>query len=192
MTSLLTWLSRVTAVLILLLLTAGAYFLGVMPTIAGYREDAAALAEVQELLAKFQRVAASEEGLEEKLQEIQQRQELQGYYLTQETEALAAADLQARVKAVVKESGGTIRSLQTLSEEVEGDFRRVTLRMQMMTTTESLFRIVYVLETSQPFLFLDNVDIQSRSTRLAGQQENAEPSLTVSFDLYGYRPPGDP
>ncbi|MGH6884441.1 MAG: GspMb/PilO family protein [Hypericibacter sp.] len=48
--------------------------------------------------------------------------------------------------------------------------------------------MVHALETSQPFLFLDNVDIQSRSVRQTDQQA-AEPILTVSLDLYGYRSP---
>ncbi len=191
MTRPLAWLGRIAAVALLLVLLGGAYVLGVRPLIATYDQNEAAIIEAQDLLARLRNGAAAEEDLQEKVQEISEQQGLQSYYLMKETDALAAAELQDRVKATVGENGGTIRSIQTLPGEDEGEFRRVTLRMQMTTTTESLLRIVHAFETGQPLLFLDNVDIQSRSTRRTGEQPATEPMLTVNIDLYGYRPPED-
>lgn len=191
MTRSLAWLSRIAAVVLLLLLLGGAYVLGVGPLIATYRQNEADLVEAQDLLSRLRSVAGTEDDLEEKVREIAERQALQSYYLTKETDALAAAELQDRIKVTVGENGGTIRSIQTLLGEDEDEFRRVTLRMQMTTTTEAFLRIIHALETGQPLLFVDNVDIQSRSTRRTGGQPATEPLLTVSLDLYGYRPPED-
>jgi general secretion pathway protein M len=183
-------LRRIAAVALLLLLLGGAYLLGVRPLIATYSQNEAAIVEAQGLLARLRNVAAAEEDLQEKVQVISERQDLQSYYLTKETDALAAADLQDRVKLTVDKNGGTIRSIQTLPGEDDGEFRRVTLRVQMTTTTESVLRIAHAFEAGQPILFLDNVDIQSHSTRRTGEQQpETEPMLTVSLDLYGYRAP---
>lgn len=184
----LTWLSRAAAIALLLVLLGSVYFAVMRPVIATYRQNEAALMEAQEMLSRFEQMATSEGDLQRNLEEVGQRQASQGYYLTKATDALAAAELQDRVKTLVKESGGTIRSIQTLPGESEDEFRRVTLRLQMMTSIGALVEIVHALETSQPFLFLDNVDIQSRSVRQTDQQ-TTEPILTVSLDLYGYRSP---
>jgi general secretion pathway protein M len=191
MTQQLAWLSRLAAVALLFAVLGGGYFLGVSPLIAAYRQNTDSLKEAEDLLARFQVVAAAEDGLQEELREIGERHALQRYYLAKETDALAAAEIQDWIKAAVQEHGGTIRSIQTLPGDDEGELRRVILRMQMTTTTAALFRIAHALETNQPLLFIDNVDIQSRSTRQTGQQ-HTEPVLTVSLDVYGYRSPEVP
>ena len=179
------WLQRLLAVALLGLLLAVVYGLGVRPLVNAYSENEAAIAEARDLLAGFEGIAASAGDLQGKLAEVTAWQAVQTFYLTRETDALAAADLQQRVKTTVNDNGGTLRSIQTLPGQKEGDFQRITLRLQMTATTEALFRIAYELETTDPFLFLDRVDIKARASRDA----QAEPALTVTLDLYGYRPP---
>ena len=54
-------------------------------------------------------------------------------------------------------------------------------------------RLIYRLETEEPYLFIDNLDVKSRSRRRrrAQQDQSGDPLLSVRFDLYGYiMPPG--
>jgi general secretion pathway protein M len=186
MSSSLAWLSRAAALMLLVLALGAAYYLGVGPMIADYRSNGEAIADAQALLERFRHVAGAEGDLRENLAELKKRQASQGYYLAKNTDALAAAALQEHVKGVVQESGGKIRSIQTLPGQDEGNFRRIAIRLQMTMTTESLSRAFYALETSKPFLFLDNVDVQSRLAQPAGAGV-ADPVLVVAVDLYGYR-----
>ena len=182
-------LGRGSAVALLLGMLAGAYLLGINPLLTAYRANEVAIAEAQRLVGRFDAMAVGESDLQDRVNELAELQASEPYYLTKETDALAAVELQNRVKAAVKENGGTIRSIQPLPGEKEGEFQRVTLRIQITTTIGSLFRIVHVLETTQPFLFLDNVDIKSRQPRVSAEDQTTEPILTVTLDLYGYQPP---
>ena len=186
MSSSLAWLSRSAALLLLALTLGAAYYAGIGPMIADYRSNGEAIADAQELLDRFQHLAGTEAGLRENLTELKKRQAAQGYYLAKNTDALAAAALQEHVKGVIQESGGKIRSIQTLPGQDEGNFRRIAIRLQMTMSTDSLARTFYALETSKPFLFLDNIDVQSRLAQPAGAG-NADPVLVVAVDLYGYR-----
>ncbi|MGH6879700.1 MAG: type II secretion system protein GspM, partial [Hypericibacter sp.] len=98
----LTWLSRAAAIALLLVLLGSVYFAMVRPVIATYRQNEAALMEAQEMLSRFEQMATSEGDLQRNLEEVGQRQASQGYYLTTATDALAAAELQDRVKTLVK------------------------------------------------------------------------------------------
>jgi general secretion pathway protein M len=115
-----------------------------------------------------------------------------GYYLTGRTDALAAAALQDRVHALISNQGGALESVQPIPGVEEQGLIRVTLRVQMSGTTDTLFDILYALEAGTPVLFIDNVDIQSRAQ--AGQQGEAQSeaappaSLSIAFDLSGYLP----
>jgi general secretion pathway protein M len=182
-------LSRLLAVALLALLVAGVYLAGVRPLIATYRANEQAIAEARELVGRFEGAAVGEHDLEQRVQELTELHASEPYYLTRETEALAAVELQDRVRESINKNGGTVRSLQPLPAEKESEFQRVTLRIQMTTTIGSLFYIVYELETTQPFLFLSNVDIKSRQSRVGADEQAEEPTLTVTLELSGYRPP---
>jgi general secretion pathway protein M len=182
-------LSRMLAVALLAVLLAGIYLAGVRPLVMAYRANEKAIAEAQELVGQFEGAAVSEQDIEQRVQELTALHASEPYYLTRETDALAAVELQDRVTEAINKNGGTIRSIQPLPPEKEGEFQRVTLRVQMTTTITSLFYIVYELETTQPFLFLSNVDIKSRQSRVVADSEAGEPPLTITFDLAGYQPP---
>jgi general secretion pathway protein M len=182
-------LSRLLAIALLVLLMGGAYLIGINPLVASYRANEVAIAEAQALLGRFGVMATGQHELEQRVRELTELHASEPYYLTRETDALAAVELQDRVSEAINKNGGTIRSIQPLPSEKEDEFQRVTLRVQLTTTIESLFHIVYELETTQPFLFLDNVEIKSRPPRIAADGEASELPLTVTLDLYGYQPP---
>jgi general secretion pathway protein M len=183
------WIGRVAAVALLVAVLGCAYVYVVVPLLTAYEETDRAIADARELLARFERIAATRTAHENQATELRRRQTAQGYYLAGGTDAMVAAELQDRVKAAIEGNGGTLRSIQPLPGQVEGNFRRVTIRLQMMATTESLARVLYVLEAGSPILFLDNVDVQARRSRRTAEAEQ-EVMLTVGLDLYGYLPPG--
>jgi general secretion pathway protein M len=184
------WLNRAFALFLLFALVAGIYLAGIKPLVGAYRANQESIEDARLQVARFQAVAAEADALKAKVTEIEELHASRPYYLTKATDALAAVELQDRVKLAVSDNGGTIRSIQALPGEKDGQLQRVTLRVQMTTTITSLFNIVHALETSQPFLFLDNIDIKGRPVRDTKQGTASDPTLSVTLDLYGFRPPG--
>jgi general secretion pathway protein M len=187
------WISRLAALLLLVAALGTIYVFVLDPIIAGYSDTDRQIAEVREQLSRYQGLAAQRPALEKLLRQSEAEAATDGYYLNGGTDALAAAGLQDQVNALVQGKGGTLRSIQPMPGTDEQGFRRITLRVQMTATNESLFEVLYSLESGTPILFVENLDIQSRYVRqrnsAAGQQaELDEPLLSVGFDLSGYMP----
>jgi general secretion pathway protein M len=187
------WISRLVALLLLLMVMAAAYAFVIDPLVIAYAETDDAIADTRAYLQHVERVGATRPALAKQMAEFERRHRSQGYYLRGGTDALAAAALQDRIKQVIDANGGTLRSSQPLPGMDEQGFRRVTVRVQMTATTESLFRTVYTLEAGTPLVFIENIGIQNRTVRRTklptdDSELAQEPILTVGFDLYGYLP----
>ncbi|HET6159922.1 MAG TPA: type II secretion system protein GspM [Dongiaceae bacterium] len=188
------WMSRLAAVLLLIVVIEAAYSLVAEPILIGYREANKAIEEGREQLSHFQRLAAGRPVLGKLLERLAADQGSETYYLSGGTDALAAVALQDRVRDLVDANGGNLRSMQPLLGVDEQGFRRITVRVEMTATIEPLFETLYALETGMPVLFVENLDIQSRSTRRRSSQVAMQvaaddaPLLTVGFDLSGYMP----
>ena len=188
------WISRLTALLLLVLAVFGAYLFLVEPLVVGHDEVDREIGDAQEQLAHFDRLAAMRPAVAQQLQQVDSQQTAQGYYLSGGTDALAAAGLQDRINALVADNGGTLRSTQPMPGVEEQGFRRITLKVQLTATIEELFETLYELESGAPILFVEDLDIQSRIVRRqasdrAGANESQPISLlAVAFDLSGYLP----
>lgn len=189
------WISRLAAMLLLIVALVAAYTFLLEPIVVGYRETDRQIEDVREQLARYHRLAAMRPVLEDQMRQSDGETSSEGYYLSGGTDALAAAGLQDQVNALVQGKGGSLRSLQPMPGIDEQGFRRITLRVQMTATSEALFEILYALEAGTPILFVDNLDIQSRFIRHRPKEGDLqaapdEPLLTVGFDLFGYMPIG--
>lgn len=171
-----------------------------LPWVAAYQRNDAAITESLRLTAFFQRIAQSRGALEAQLDEAVSRQASSSRYLPGETDALAAAGLQELVGAVIEGNDGTVSAIQTLPVADEGALRRVAVRVQFQATTEGLFRSVYAIESSRPFIFVDNVDIRDRTRRTRSRRDRngrtvltdaaVATELVVRLDLFGFVEPG--
>jgi general secretion pathway protein M len=184
------WLSRLAALLLLAAVLAAGYMWAVEPIMAAHARADLAIAETRDLQARFARLAAARSSLEAQAAAVEKTPAATAYYLAGETDALAAADLQARVTTLVESSGGALASIQTLPSQVEEGFTRIAIRLQMSSSIEALVRILHGLETGVPLLFLDNLEVQAPGAAYAGADPSfAQQPLIVSFDLYGFLPP---
>jgi general secretion pathway protein M len=187
------WLSRAAALLLLATALAAVYIWIVAPIAAAYARTDADIAETRELVDRYDRLAAARPSLEAQLAAIAQKPDTAAYYLIGATDALAAAALQARVTALVEQSGATLLSIQTLATTEERGLRRVAIRLQMTAETSPLVRVLYGLEAGIPLLFVDNLELQSQAAPAVDlDAAPASAPLIVGFDLYGFLPPGQP
>jgi general secretion pathway protein M len=183
-------LSRILALLLLAALPLLVWTVVVEPVIAAYRDADQAIARTQSLLNDYRQRAAQRPQLAELVTAEEARAAAVQGYLVAVDDALAAAELQDRVKSVIEAAGGTLRSAQSLEvAPVEGiaGVRRAGLQVRFSADSESLATILYGLETGKPYLFVDGLSVREpRRQRRRGDESEGPPELDVVVDLYGY------
>jgi general secretion pathway protein M len=183
-------LSRLLALALLVAVPVFGYLLVIEPVIAAYRDAGQTIARAQELLQSYRERAEQRPQLARLLASAAERADTVTGYLEAVDDALAAAELQDRVKGVVESGGGALRSAQSLEvEPVEAvaGVRRAGLKVRFTADIESLATILYDLETGEPYLFVEALSIREprRQRRRRDEPEQA-PELDVVVDLYGY------
>jgi general secretion pathway protein M len=185
------WSQRLAALALLALVAGGAFHLVVDRGLLGrYRYYQAQMEQLQGRLEQLERMAASREPIQQLIARIEQDRSVAAQYLPQSAPALAAAELQQRVKAVVEAAGGTLRSTQALPPVEEGNAVKVTVSAAMTGDTDSLRKILYDLESQTPLLFVDNLEVTARETRprLPGGRlaSYSRVQLNTQFEVSGY------
>jgi len=179
--------SRFAALGLLFLAIWLVYSLALAPIVGAYREVDEDIESTKSQLARLESISQSYPALKAQLDELARRTSKSGVYLAGSTDALAAASLQEDVGAQIGRAGGTLRSVQILPATSDGDFKKVTVRVQLTATLAQFTRLLYSLEAARPFVFVDNLDIKNRRTR--SKDADPDPELIIRFDLYGYLRP---
>ena len=184
-------LSRTLALALLVALLAGLYG-AAEPLITEYQAYGTTIAQSRELLQRYERIVNTRRPLQEQAKELRRRLKARGGYLPGASDSLAAAQLQNRVKKIVRAAGGAIKSTQTLPPSDVKGLRQIDVRVQMSADIVALQKTIHALEADETYLFLDNLDIRrQRARRRRGRNRNKTPAavspLTVRFDIYGYR-----
>jgi general secretion pathway protein M len=182
-------LSRALALTLLGSVLVGAYVLVIAPVIELYRTTDDAIESAETLLQRHRALAAQQSELSARLDEEKEQAAAIAGYLEGPSDALAAAQLQDRVKGVVEAAGGELRSTQILpAEAVDGGpgTRRATLRVQMVVAIDGLAEILYDLESGQPYVLIDEVAVRGQRTRRLGGDSEAAPLLDISLQLSGF------
>lgn len=183
------WVSRTAALSLLVFVIGALYLLIVSPVIEAYRSTNEASREALEQLARYELLSKTNPNRKADLEKLGRQQTQSGVYLAGDTDALAAAGLQEAVGAKIEQNGGKLRSMQILPVKTDGDFKRVSVRVQLTATLESFFRVLYALESGKPYVFIDNLDVKNRQARKAKKDTDEDPELVIRFDLYGYLRP---
>jgi general secretion pathway protein M len=182
-------LSRTLAVALLGAALLAAYGLVVAPVIAAYREVGQAIEQSQLLLERYRSLAGQRPELSARLEELEERAAKAGGYLKGPSDALAAAELQDQVRTIIERAGGNMRSTQILPASAIDPtvpLRRAGLRIQLGIDIDGLQKVLYEVETGEPYLFVDQLTVrQQRMRRRSGEPEQ-EPELDTSFEVYGY------
>ncbi len=142
-------------------------------------------------LQVYQRVARNRDRYERAYEQLQRKQDQDRRYLQSNTESLATAELQRSVKLVITKNKGEILSLQVIRSTEEEGFVRVTVRIRMKTNLEAMLKTFHALETSKPYLIVDDVSVRSRNMarrRIPSAKaiEEAVALLDIDFQVSGY------
>lgn len=176
------------AVGILLSLITTILLFGVWPLISAtsdYRERAD---DLSFRLARLQKVVSERPAIMAARQKLTDESQDDEFFLPRETGSLAAANLQTLIKEIVSEAEGELTSTQALPERSEDTFTRVTVKVRMNGRSDILKSILYKLESSKPYLLVDNLNIRPvRMPRNPADKSPIPPErLSIDFDVSGY------
>ena len=162
---------------------------GVLPLAENARTTDEALEFNREMIARLSRSVAYRGSYDAQIDVLLARINESGLYIRAETEPLAAAAVQEHLKRAVGLHGGELRSVQSLPSLREDDLTRVGLRVVMTGALGSMIHVLYELESGEPFLFVDGLQIKSTKRRRRKTAEPPVETLSIRFDVYGYLPP---
>ena len=172
---------------LLLILITLIYQLTLAPLWARYRALAPAIAEQQEQVSRYQRLAAQAPQLRERLQTLRNDARFNDYLVPGNGSALAAAALQQRLQELAQAQQGRVLSTRVGKPLGDGDFEQVTINARLQIDLAGLQELLYSLETQSPYLFVRNLNIY----RQRGRNTRGNDQLEVQLDIYGLRLPGE-
>ena len=182
------WKSRFAAIALLAGVPLALYTFIVAPLVTSYGETDRAISQAGDLLWRYERIGRSQDAHRARLKDLKFRQLQSGIYLGGSTDALASAELQDLVNKTVEASGGRLRSVQILPVEIDEEFRRIGVRVEMTATGAELVRVLYAIEAGPTFLFIDNLDVRNERAR-RNQPIGKDPTLIIRASFFGYLRP---
>jgi general secretion pathway protein M len=139
-------------------------------------------------LKQYERILAGKDSVALSIDNIKAQILEQGYFNSQQTEALASAGLQEVIKKAIVDAGGQLSSTQALPVNNKGKFNLITVSVRMTGNIEVLRGVLHRLETSTPLIMIDQLDIRpmrgmrNRHTR----QIEASNDLNVNFQAVSF------
>jgi general secretion pathway protein M len=179
---------RLLALAILLLALALVFSITVLPVLLANQHYRDTIAGLEGRLQQLQRAAAIGDTLQPQYEQLKRWKTSDAQYLKSNSAALAAAELQRLVKRIVVSKNAEVVSTQILTTRQEEGFDRVALKVRVRGELENIIQAFYVIETGEPFVFMDNVSVRaSRGRRVRGQAPTLQ-TLDIDMELIGYMP----
>jgi len=157
----------------------------VWPMVGLYASSGNTLDATREKIARYQRLLNELPAIEAAVAELDRKNPLAPYLLTGMNRALAAADLQRRLQEAAEKHGVTILSLRVRPPAAEASLERIAVEARLRGDIRPLRDLLYTIETTTPYMFVDNLSINVRRSRRA---RSAPTGLEINLTLYGLRP----
>lgn len=184
--------ARAAAVAILIGVIVAAMAGVAVPAILLHRHYDDALTDARDKLERYRRVIGTRQELQQRFDKFKAERNARSYYLKSNNPALAAAEIQEFAKIVIESGAGKLTSMQVLPPKDEDSYRLVMVNVQFNGTVPAIRNILFKLETSQPYLFVDNFVVRSLMGNQQKNQPTVDPDMMVQFDLSGYMLKGTP
>lgn len=145
-------------------------------------------------LDQYERILAKKDTVIANMEKIKQDSAQQGYFNGKETEALASAEMQEFIKTTIMDAGGQLNSTQPISTADSPDtssttkFNRIIIRISMTGNSEVLRSVLYKIETANPLMIIDQIDIRpvrGKRNRKTGQIESSN-ELAVNLQVVSF------
>ncbi len=179
---------RLLALVVLALALGAVFSITALPVLLANRHYQDTIADLESRLQQLQRAAAIGDTLQPQYEQLKRWQTSDAHYLKSNSAALAAAELQRLVKRILVAKNAEVVSTQILTTREEEGFDRVALKVRIRGELQNIVQAFHVLETGDPFVFLENVSVRaSRGRRVRGKVATLQ-ALDIDMELIGYMP----
>jgi hypothetical protein len=179
------WLAVALALAALLALAA----VIVVPIVLAHMHYNKAIADSADRLQRYRRIAAQAPEYRKAL-DAMRGMDGHRFFLHNTAANLAGAELQELVKSAIENNGGRITTSQNPPPRDDGTMKQIVANVQFFATTPALAKILYAVETEQPYLVIDNLSVRPLNAfRGFKPAAGKEPELNVQFDVVGWALP---
>jgi hypothetical protein len=178
--------SRALAVALLFIAVFLALAVLLAPFLLMHRHYNQAIDSAQDRLERYRRIAAQGPELQKALDALREKQGRR-FFLKNTASNLAGAEMQDLVRAAVENNGGRITTIQIVATRDDGRFRQIGVNLQLFATTANLQKILYAIETQQPYMLVENLTVRPLNAfRGFKPAPGAEPEVSVLLDVSGF------
>jgi hypothetical protein len=181
--------SRALAVALAVVALVALVALVLVPVVLAHLHYNRATADSADRLMRYRRIAAQAPEYRKALDAIRAR-DGRRFFLQNTAANLAGAELQELVKGAIESNGGRITTSQNPPPRDDAGMKQIVANVQFFATTPVLAKILYTIETEQPYLVIDNLSVRPLNA-FRGFKPGAgqEPELNVQFDVVGWALP---
>jgi len=156
------------------------------PFLLLHRHYDVAMDSALDRLERYRRVAAQSTEYQKAFEALRAKNGRR-FYLKNTATNLAGAELQDLVRAAVENNGGRITTIQIAAPRDDGRFRQIGVNLQLFATTPNLQKILYAIETQQPYLVVENLTVRPLNAfRGFKPAPGAEPEVSVLLDVTAF------
>jgi hypothetical protein len=177
--------SRALAVLLLFVALVIGFAIPLAPFVLMHQHYNAAIDSMQSKIELYRRVAAQAPELQKALDALKAK-DGRRFFLKNTAPNLAGAELQDLLRADIENNGGRITTIQNSARD-DGRFRVIGVNVQLFVNTPNLQKILYAIETQQPYLMVENMTIRPLNAfRGFKPAPGIEPEVSLQLDVAGF------
>jgi len=178
--------SRALAVLLLVVAVVLGLALLIAPVLLLHRHYDVAIEGTLDHLERYRRVAAQAPETKKALETLRAKNGRR-FFLKNTAPNLAGAELQDLVRAAIENNGGRITTAQIVAPKEDGRFRQIGVNVQLFASTPNLQKILYAVETQQPYLVVEGLTIRPLNAfRGFKPAPGVEPEVSVLLDIVAF------
>lgn len=178
---------KVLAVAILIVALATIYFTVLSPALSFYGANAQALEQRHELLRRYRSGVAELPRLRVQQKQLASAANDRQLLWNGDSDAIAMAALQARLKDIVEGNGAEIVSASALPADTAGLLRRVGVRVAFSGDLESLTTVFLEIHSARPMLSVGNLELRADDKQNDSGRGAEDPDLAATLEVFGFR-----
>ncbi len=139
-------------------------------------------------LEQYERILSRKQSVIDEMETLKSQIAEQNYLSTQNTTALASAELQEMIKQAIIESGGQLSSTQGLPVVTKNNFQRIPINVRMTGNSDVLRAVLHKIETTTPLVVIEQIDIRPMRGVRNKVTHQIDPSneLSVNFQAISF------
>lgn len=137
---------------------------------------------------QYERILSRKQSVLDEMENLKSQIAEQNYLSTQNTTALASAELQEMIKQAINDAGGQLSSTQGLPVVTKNNFQRIPINVRMTGNSEVLRAVLHKIETSAPLVVIEQIDIRPMRGVRNKVTHQIDPSneLSVNFQAVSF------